>query len=189
MTDTQEAKRQLRRQIREKKPNLHHDKYMEVGRDLSAALMENADVDKSDVIVAFWPLPDEINTGPFIMECVRRGKRVYLPVIVGSELEFREFTGYKCLSREPRFGILEPRGTSCLSIEGEGEGVVVIAPGMAFSPNGARLGRGRGFYDRAFALLCRAHKIGVCYDCQMVDDIPTEEHDATMDAVVAIKTN
>lgn len=184
--DIIEQKKEIRRRIRLLKPNLRNEDYMAFGRQLAQTLTDRDDVKAAGVIVAYWPLIDELNTGPFIMECVKRGKHVYLPVIKGHDLVFKEFTGYKCLAREPRFGILEPQGTAELDICGSGDGVIMIAPGMAFTTEGARLGRGRGFYDRAFATLVKAKKIGVCYKCQVVQELPTEEHDAKMDSVVAI---
>ncbi len=184
--DIKEQKRELRRHIRAIKPNLRSENYMEAGRKLCDALMCRKDIVEAQDIVAYWPLADELNTGPFIMECIRRGKRVFLPVIVGRDLVFRQFTSYKCLVREPQFGILEPQGTDEMSIESGGKGVVIIAPGMAFTRSGKRLGRGRGFYDKAFASLPHARRIGICYECQVVDEIPTEEHDIMMDSVVSV---
>lgn len=60
---------------------------------------------------------------------------------------------------------------------------VLIIPGLSFSKTGERLGRGKGFYDRyldGFSGL----KIGVCYECQLREDIPTEEHDQKLDWVI-----
>ncbi len=62
---------------------------------------------------------------------------------------------------------------------------LILAPGLAFTPGGKRLGRGGGFYDR---LLSRkrndARVMGVCFDLQLLDEIPEEPHDAPMDAIV-----
>lgn len=189
MMDIKERKREARKQIRQSKPTLRNDEYMAAGRLLADAMAKRTDIAEANVIVAYWPLPDELNTGPFIMDCIKRGKRIYLPVIVGKDLVFKEFTGYKCLKREERFGILEPDGTQELDLTRQGEGVIAIVPGMAFTRSGDRLGRGRGFYDRALSLLCHAKKIGVCYDCQIKQELPTEEHDIRMDEVVGVDTN
>lgn len=186
--DIKEQKRAIRQTIRQTKPNLKSDDYMAAGRELTQTLLARPDIAEADVIVAYWPLPDELNTGPFIAESVRRGKRVFLPVIVGKELVFREYTGYKCLRREERFGILEPQGTPELDVSQGGEGTVVIVPGMAFTRKGERLGRGRGFYDRALSMLSRARRIGVCYECQILETLPTEEHDLRMDDVISIRS-
>lgn len=184
--DIKEQKREARKMIRQAKPTLRNEEYMEAGRALAERLAARDDIAAAAAVVAYWPLPDELNTGPFITECVRRGVRVFLPVIVGKDLVFREFTGYKCLRREPKFGILEPSGTPELDLARRGEGVVVVVPGMAFTRSGDRLGRGRGFYDRALGELERAKRIGVCYSCQVLESLPVEEHDLRMDDVVDI---
>ena len=63
---------------------------------------------------------------------------------------------------------------------------VIIVPGRAFSPDGVRLGRGRGYYDRYLSREgFRALKIGVCFAEQLVGDIPSEEHDIRMDRIVS----
>lgn len=62
---------------------------------------------------------------------------------------------------------------------------LVIVPGLAFSPSGARLGRGAGFYDRFLARLgpgCIT--AGLAAGVQMLDDLPTEPTDRRVDWVV-----
>jgi 5-formyltetrahydrofolate cyclo-ligase len=61
----------------------------------------------------------------------------------------------------------------------------VIVPGVAFDPQGRRLGYGGGFYDRLLPRLrddCL--RVGVAYDEQLVDELPVAEHDAHVHAVV-----
>jgi 5-formyltetrahydrofolate cyclo-ligase len=60
---------------------------------------------------------------------------------------------------------------------------LAIVPGVGFSPQGARLGRGKGYYDR---LLPNLHcpKIGLALPCQIADEIPTKEWDIFMDEVI-----
>ncbi len=60
----------------------------------------------------------------------------------------------------------------------------IVCPGLAFSPQGERLGQGGGFYDRALAKYPSAQLIGVCFQCQLLDQIPTEVHDLKMDRVI-----
>ena len=62
---------------------------------------------------------------------------------------------------------------------------VIIVPGLGFTPNGARLGRGSGWYDRYLAGRRQdAVTIGVCFTEQLTDDLPVEEHDRAVDVVV-----
>ncbi len=61
----------------------------------------------------------------------------------------------------------------------------VLVPGLAFSRNGYRLGRGGGFYDRLLAGRARdAVKVGVGFELQLTDDIPRAEHDVILDRVI-----
>lgn len=93
----------------------------------------------------------------------------------GGEMEFhkvswallaREFMG---LSLDKGFPLARP-------------GVLVV-PGLAFTKDGARLGRGKGFYDR-YLERHDVFKIGVCQERQIFETIETEEHDALMDVVI-----
>jgi 5-formyltetrahydrofolate cyclo-ligase len=62
---------------------------------------------------------------------------------------------------------------------------VVVVPGVAFDGAGARLGRGAGFYDRFLhALPARVWRVGVAFDLQILERVPTEGHDARLDLVV-----
>lgn len=64
---------------------------------------------------------------------------------------------------------------------------VVLVPGVAFTTDGHRLGRGGGYYDRLLARLPRTVvRIGVCHAIQVVQKIPIEAHDTVMDEVLVI---
>jgi len=62
---------------------------------------------------------------------------------------------------------------------------LVLVPGLAFSTDRHRLGRGGGFFDRLLGGKgAQAFKLGICFSFQLVDSIPAEGHDVIMDAVV-----
>lgn len=66
-----------------------------------------------------------------------------------------------------------------------GEIDLVVCPGVAFTADGRRLGRGRGYYDRYLGdPVFRGFRVGVCYAHQLVDDLPVEPHDVRMDRVI-----
>jgi 5-formyltetrahydrofolate cyclo-ligase len=60
----------------------------------------------------------------------------------------------------------------------------VVMPGVAFSQDGLRLGRGGGYYDSTLVRMPRAARIGVAFDVQVLPALPREPHDAPLDAVV-----
>ena len=81
------------------------------------------------------------------------------------------------------FGIQESTGevfTDYASID------LAVIPGVAFDAEGNRLGRGQGFYDRLLTRLqhYNIYKIGVCFDFQRVEHVPTEPHDIPMDEIL-----
>jgi 5-formyltetrahydrofolate cyclo-ligase len=80
-----------------------------------------------------------------------------------------------------RLGIREPApGQSPKQLD------LIVVPGLAFSGQGNRLGRGAGFYDRFLATVPQTtFKVGVCFEFQRIPSIPHEPHDVTMDAVVS----
>lgn len=95
----------------------------------------------------------------------------------------RRYTGKSDL-KEGAFGIMEP----CGEVFADYQAIdLAIIPGMAFDRQGNRLGRGKGYYDRFLPLLLPyIYIIGVCFPFQLLDDIPTEEHDIKMDTVLGI---
>lgn len=87
-----------------------------------------------------------------------------------------------------RFQIPEPTGPLFTNYE---EIDLAFIPGMAFDNELHRLGRGKGYYDRllahpAFSLI---HKIGVCYDFQLLPQVPSEPHDCNVDELIVIPTH
>lgn len=63
---------------------------------------------------------------------------------------------------------------------------LILVPGLAYSKHGHRLGRGGGFYDRLLAGRAKqALKMGVCFDLQLLEKLPQEQHDASVDIVIS----
>jgi 5-formyltetrahydrofolate cyclo-ligase len=63
---------------------------------------------------------------------------------------------------------------------------LVIVPGVGFSRTGGRMGNGQGYYDRLLANVrpdCTL--IGLCYECQLFDDLIVSPHDVFMHKVVS----
>ena len=88
--------------------------------------------------------------------------------------------------KEGPFGIYEPEGTNPVDMNTVADGSLLIVPGVAFTKDGKRLGRGKGFYDRFMAKYKnKFSKMGICFDFQLVDDIPVYENDIKVDKVIS----
>ena len=129
-------------------------------------------------ILLYHALPDEVQTASFIDKWSGY-KRVLLPLVKGEDLILKKYEkgkvvpGYK--------GIPEP--TEDAETIAPEEVDLAIIPGVAFDSNCNRLGRGKGFYDRLVpSLKCKL--VGICYDFQIVNEIPCEDFDKRMDLVM-----
>ena len=151
----------------------------------------------AQTIMAYYSLPDEVNTHGLIDELVAEGKTVLLPKVTGADtMEVRRYTGRTDL-QEGAYHILEPVGepfTDFASID------LILVPGLAFDAAGHRLGRGRGYYDRFLRTMGTVptvrsaadyrgtvpsvRTLGISFDFQKVDEVPVDAHDMAMDRVV-----
>ncbi|HEY3423587.1 MAG TPA: 5-formyltetrahydrofolate cyclo-ligase, partial [Negativicutes bacterium] len=61
---------------------------------------------------------------------------------------------------------------------------LIIVPGVAFDRSGKRCGMGAGYYDRFLSQASNARLIGVALTCQMVSDVPCDEHDRMVEYIV-----
>lgn len=134
-------------------------------------------------IVAYYSLDDEVDTHGLIDDLLADSKTVYLPRVVSdSEMVLCRYTGADSLQLGA-YGIMEPVGAV---MPPDAAIDVVLVPGMAFDAAGHRLGRGKGYYDRFLSalLIPRPLLLGVCFDFQKVDVVPTEACDVSVDKVV-----
>jgi 5-formyltetrahydrofolate cyclo-ligase len=111
------------------------------------------------------------------------GVRVLLPVLApGLELDWADYVPGELV--EGRRGLLEPSGPR-LGLDAIAEADVVFCPGMAGTPDGRRLGQGGACYDKALPRARpQAARLLVVYDEDVVDDLPTDERDQRVDALL-----
>lgn len=174
------TKEELRKNIRQRKGAFSQEERMCQSQHIWDMVRSMPQYVSANKILCYWSLSDEVDTHRFVVETAAV-KELFLPVICGENLLLRKFTDIDSLKLEPSFKISEPQeGNSEVDIESID---LIIVPGMAFDLLGNRLGRGRGFYDRLLAH-ARAIKVGVCFDFQIFDKIPTNAYDIAMDRVI-----
>lgn len=135
---------------------------------------------QAGTVLLYHALPDEVDTSFLLEELNSSLKRILLPVVVGDDLELREFTGGM---REGAFHIMEPVGPVFTAYD---QIDLAVIPGMAFDSAGHRLGRGKGYYDRLLPRLTHAYRLGLCFPFQLLDEVPAEPHDIAMHKVVSM---
>ncbi len=111
-------------------------------------------------------------------------RQICYPRVNGVDLDLIRVSGPDALQTS-RWQLREPTHDEA-NIIAPSQIDLLLVPGLAFSTTGERLGRGGGFYDRLLANpQMRAYSIGVCFDVQLADELPMEEHDRKVDEVIS----
>jgi 5-formyltetrahydrofolate cyclo-ligase len=108
------------------------------------------------------------------------GKQVAVPKVFGEEMKFLYITDFSRVEKGYA-GIPEPMGDEPVAHD---ETALVLMPGLAFDPEGHRIGYGGGFYDRFLAKEPGHPTLALCYAFQMLPKLETEEFDIPVDCVL-----
>ena len=177
-------KKTLRKEMRTRRRAVSGDVRAAVSHRICGKLLANDAVRRAlsngAPIAVYLASLDEIDLSDFIVAALERGAALAAPRWTGSCYEMVPLKSMSNLVAGPH-GILEPASDV-------GEGVspnVWILPGLAFTASGKRMGYGGGWYDRFLAAAEPSSvKLGVAYEFQVVDDLPTEDHDMLLDGVI-----
>ncbi|MCS6926368.1 MAG: 5-formyltetrahydrofolate cyclo-ligase [Candidatus Binatia bacterium] len=168
-----EEKRRLRALLREHRRQLSAAAVMEKSSCILARLRTLAPCVDASILVLYSADDNEVQTEAIWQEAAAQGKTVYYPRITVdlADLEFvRRFPGERLIPGA--FGILVPPGEELLTRLQARD--VVLTPGVGFDVEGGRLGRGRGYYDRAFrGVLAPAVRVALAYDFQVLPRVPS----------------
>ena len=170
-------KKELRANIRLLKKQHTKEQLLEQSGIILSKLEQHHDFKNANIVMIYSALPDEVQTQAFL-EKWRNKKKIILPTVVGDDIipvELAENTGFAVGD----FNILEPQNEPYT-----GDYDLIVVPGVAFDRNGNRIGRGRGYYDRFLCKHLNVKRIGICFDFQLVDEVPTEPNDIKMDEVI-----
>lgn len=181
---TKEQKKIIRQEIKFAKQQLTTAERNNAEQSICKQLANDINIANCRNIAIYHALPDELPTSQIITTLRELGHNIYLPVITDNNIIFRLYDVNTELQEEQKFGIAEPTSSPQLSLD---EPFVIITPGIAFTPDGIRLGRGGGFYDRFFVRCasnnCNIHKIGIAYKCQKRQTLPFDTLDVKVDYV------
>jgi len=182
------TKSELREIIKQKgdaffsNPHNRHDSSFDICKKICAS----PEFKNAGTVFAFMPMDDEINIGGVILECFLNNKKVAVPKITdeNGEMEFFWISPEEAMNKGA-FDIYEPAGGTPVNMNFISSKSLLLVPGRAFTADGKRLGRGKGFYDRFMSKYGKKFaKLGICFEYQMVDDIPVSENDIPVDQVI-----
>lgn len=170
-------KSEIRRNIKRLRMMLSDMEKEEAAAEVFAQLENTAAFMMADNILIYHSLPDELSTISFLRKWKDR-KHFFLPRVNGVNLDLLPYIESEL--EKGAFDIEEPTGSNLADAD---DIDMMIIPAVAFDRSGNRLGRGKGFYDRLLAST-KATKVGVGYEFQLLQELPSEPHDVPMDMVI-----
>jgi len=146
---------------------------------------------RADTVMCYVHVRHEVRTYQFLCEEIRHGKRLVVPYCVGGDLNLFWLKAMDELA-PGTFGILEPK-PELRRLEDRQivptELDLIMVPGVAFAPQGGRIGHGQGYYARLLPQTRPDTRlIALAFECQVFPKIPMQPHDIYMDKVVTETT-
>ena len=129
------------------------------------------DLIKNKIICVYIPLKSEIDINDKLLGY----KKILTTYLDNKTLKICK---YKKPFKKNKLNVFEPETPSA-----ESEVDVFLIPGLAFTVDGKRLGRGGGFYDQILKIYPKSLKIGLTSNDRILKDIPTEDHDILLNYV------
>jgi 5-formyltetrahydrofolate cyclo-ligase len=155
--DLAAAKKALRLEMQQQLRTLTTEDRQSLSDDICERVLEMTPWAEAESVILFSPLPSE-------------------PIITPLKLD--------CEARKISFVNISQSSRNEAELHLPETVDLILVPGLAFSNDRYRLGRGGGFFDRLLAgRAAKAFKLGVCFSFQVIDSVPTEPHDVAMNAV------
>jgi len=182
-----EGKNEIRQRMRLLRRSMKVEERKAASKAICAKLLERGDVCEAIAnrrpIAVYLASPEEVDLTEFIEVALARGATIVAPRWNGALYELAPLVSLDNLIPGPH-NILEPSESSVLLDSSKPS--LWLLPGLAFTKNGKRLGYGGGWYDRFLSAAgLESVKLGIAFDFQVLEDLPTDVHDQMLTEVVS----
>ena len=163
-----------------------------ISRKIMATFVSQPEYNLAATVMFYVDVRAEVRTRHDLPDALASGKKIVVPWCNDDgELELFHLESMDELEIG-MYKILEPR-QDLRSLEQKRVAVeeldVIMVPGVGFDARGGRTGMGKGYYDKCLQhARADASLTAVCFDCQIFDEIPVQEHDIYMDKVITEST-
>ncbi len=184
MTTTHEQKALLRERYLAARQGMSRDAWAQASEAIATRLQQCPLYAQARTVLSYVSARDnEVDTWALIDLVLASGRHVLVPMVVAGDsiLRWGRIDSRASLVRG-RFGLLEPDPASTEFIAPPAD-ALCLAPGLAFTREGARIGYGGGYYDR-FLETFPGPSIGLAFGLQLADTLPTTPHDQPVDYVL-----
>lgn len=178
-----QSKSKLRREMLEKRKGLDPQFIVDASARIETHLLSLDAFRIADRIGLYAATETEVQTQKLFQRSVSARKKNFFPVmdVPAKTLRFHRIEKWSDLS-VGEAGVLQPSAQSA-SLKDVNDLHVIIVPGIAFDLQGNRLGRGGGYYDRILEQY-RGKRIGLAFECQIIESMPVSGHDQRLDWIV-----
>ncbi|AXJ01830.1 5-formyltetrahydrofolate cyclo-ligase [Cyclonatronum proteinivorum] len=183
LAEIREAKKKLRQEALARRMALSDDEWSERSTHIQSCFLDLFEGSTFDTVHLYTAmlLRNEIDTETLALRLLDAGKRVAVPVMSFADRSLSHFlVTRKTLWKTNRWGVSEPVDGEPVSAE---DLELIVVPMVAADAACNRLGYGKGYYD-TFLKETPALKVGLCFECCMVDRVPCEPHDVRLHHVI-----
>ncbi|HZZ71198.1 MAG TPA: 5-formyltetrahydrofolate cyclo-ligase [Pirellulales bacterium] len=186
LADLQQQKTALRAEAHENRKN--QERKDELSAQICNQFMALPEYERAQTVLFYIDVRTEVRTRQALPAALASGKTVVVPWCNDQgELELFRLTSmeelaigmYKILEPKPELRNLPEHRVAVQQLD------LVMVPGVAFDRRGARMGHGKGYYDK---LLEHARPdtplVALAFECQLFPEIPVQEHDVFMDKII-----
>lgn len=173
-------KTELRREIRARKRAMTEAEIETRSAKLAQLFFASEAYQNAKTIYGYLPYNQEVRTVPMLERALKDGKKVAVPKVYGDEMKFLYLDDLNAVVKGYA-GIPEPIADEPVA---QDKTALVLMPGLAFDPQGHRIGYGGGFYDKFLAAEPNHPTLALCYEFQMLPKLDVEDHDIPVDTVL-----
>ncbi|XP_077988648.1 5-formyltetrahydrofolate cyclo-ligase-like [Glandiceps talaboti] len=187
-----QVKTTLRRELKKRLASMTETERTKQSHFIMQRLIEHPEYKRSQRVSVYLSMPEEVNTMGILQHIFESNKACFIPQYIGDKmkmLRLQSMDDYDSLPKT-KWNIKQPTEDEdredALSTGGLD---LIIVPGLGFTKDGDRLGRGKGYYDNyqrqcTESPLGKPYTIALAYKEQICDEIPVSEFDVTIDHVL-----
>lgn len=182
-------KKRLRKKISQKRDILLKKKIIKNSAIIKKILFETNEFKLAQNIMFYVSFKSEVVTYDMIRESLQKGKRIFVPItkLKEKKLIISEIKDFDKELELSTYGILEPK-EEFQKIYNLNLLNLIVVPGVAFDLKGNRIGYGGGYYDKFLRSISpKVYKIGLCFECQIVKNIPVSLYDEKVTILITEK--
>ena len=174
-------KQEARAYVRPLKKAMTEAQIVSASRNLGLKFRESELYKNAKTIYGYLPYNQEVRTVAMLEQAIADGKRVAVPKCYGPDMKFIYIDDFATQIAPGYCNIPEPIADGPVA---DDVTALVLMPGLAFDPEGHRIGYGGGFYDRFLEAEPDHPTLALCYGFQMVDHLEVESFDIPVDQVI-----